>query len=144
MAFPTRYTDATLLAYMLASLGSVGDILGFGMGTLVLTEAANDVLFDYGITDAADATDMIKIRALARYHAWKTALTEVSLDYNFSDAGAKYDRGQMFDHVEKQLLKFKKDALLYLSDYQIESSTIDWKADPYEFVPLEDKPRIPR
>ena len=144
MAFPTSYTDAELLTYMVSVLGSVAGVLNLDVSDTVLIEAEYDVLFDYGINDAAEANDINKLRTLARYHSWVTVLSEISLDYNFSDAGAKYDRGQMFDHVEKKLAKAKNEALPYLPNYQIESDTIDWQNDPYEFHQPGTYTEVPR
>ena len=133
MTVKTSYSDATLLTYMISVLGSAGDVLGLTTASTIIVEAMDDILFDYGVTATANATDIKKLRTLARFHSWKSAKAEASLDYDFSDAGASYKRSQMFDHVVKQYLQARRDAMLYLPDYQVESDELNWTGDPLEY-----------
>ena len=144
MAIPTSYSENDFRVYLYTILGETAGALGLEPIPADFDEAVYDTLNDYGVSDLSEATDITKLRLLGKLNAWKRALAVVSSDYNFSDAGAKYDRSKVFDQIEKNITKLKLEALPYLSAYQIGVSTIDWKNDPYEYVPVEDKPRVPR
>jgi hypothetical protein len=118
-------------------LGATADAIGLTNTDADFGEAVTDCLLEYGISDAADlpgtiATDK-KLRTLARMFAWKTALAQISADYNFADGGAKYDRGQMFQHIKEQVNLATAEALPYLTEYAVGIESVDYTQDPYEY-----------
>ena len=69
MAAPTSYSEIELKGYMLNILEGVGPSSAWSM--VAFDEQINDVLIDYGVSDIANATDIPKLRTIARVHAWR-------------------------------------------------------------------------
>ncbi len=111
MAAPVVYTEATLLTFMLDTMGSVATTLG--MSDYMLQEAVNDTLLAYRVADSADATDIPRLRALARVAAWRTALAQASTYYDFSADGATYNRAEITRHIRAMLALAEADAAAY-------------------------------
>jgi hypothetical protein len=129
MSIPTSYTEISLATFMLAELGDVA--LAIDMTLAKLAEPVNDAMLVYGITDIADATDIDKIRKIARVEAWKAAVKQVAADYAYSDGSASYHRNQMHDMILKQLELAEQDAAGYYSAFQIAVGTVNYPDNPY-------------
>jgi len=128
------YTNETLAEYMAVTLGETGAALGLTEASDIIVEGVNQAVLDYeGIADASGASDDRKIRMLAKAQAWYAAMATVAGDYNFSDAGARFDRGQMFEHCKTMWQMAVWDALLYSPDYKAEFSEVAYPNDPYKF-----------
>lgn len=108
MALPTAYTELALASYMLATLGEVAGVLG--VDTLEVSEAVNDALLAYGVSDIAQATDMPRLRAAARVAVWRLALARATGLYQFSADGATYNRQQVVEHIRAMLQLEEADA----------------------------------
>jgi len=80
MALPSSYNESTLTRYMLDTLGSIATTLS--LTAIDMGETVNDVLAAYGVSDIANATDVVKLRALARVGALRRAQA-ASLAWNF-------------------------------------------------------------
>lgn len=111
MAAPVAYTEPELQAYMLDVLADVASALG--MTELSLQEAVNDTLLAYGVADIAAATDIPRLRALARVAAWRAALARASSWYRFSADGATYNREQVAKQIRDMLGLAEADAAAY-------------------------------
>lgn len=97
MAIPSSYTEFSLAAYMLAVTGNVAAALGWDIENF--DEAVNDALVAYGVSSIADATDIAKLRALAKVEAWRTAVNGTAADIEFSADGGTYKRNQMHEQA---------------------------------------------
>lgn len=137
MALPTAYTEATLKTYMLASLGALGTTLGLTM--ISFDEAVNDVLAAYGVTDIANATDIPKLRALAKVAAARTAQVTASSWYDFKADGGDFSRSQVATQVKTLLAQAESEALAYADAYTIGTGTFTYVADPYPFGADDDE-----
>ena len=122
-------TNADLIAYM-GDLTSPAETV-LSLSTDIWDEPLNDVLEECEVDDAADVTDMKKLRFLARYFAWKRVSDYTTFAYNFSEAGTSYNRSQMHDMAEKAMGDAFVKALPYMSDYQVAIGTVDYNNDPY-------------
>ena len=129
MAPPTSYTEATLKTYMLASLGTLGTTLG--LTTASFDEAVNDTLLAYPTTDVALATDITKLRALARLAAARQARTVAASWYDFSADGASFSRSQVLAALDGMIAMAETDAMAYSSNYAIGVGTMTYPDDPY-------------
>lgn len=127
MTLTAIYTDVTIAQWMLTQLGGVGEALNLTVASFDTEE----VLRQYGTTDFSLATDIDKLRLVARFVAWSRALDEVAADYNFSEGGASYQRSQMYDMIAKQVDNAR-------GEYPIESATIDYPDNPYTRLNLSD------
>lgn len=111
MAIPTSYTDDELKAYMLGTLEGVGPSSAWAI--TAFDEQLNDVLIDYGVTAIASATDITKLRVIARVHAWRKLSRAVAGDVDFSADGGTYKQSQLHDMIADELEKAEADAAVY-------------------------------
>ncbi len=136
MSAPTAYTSDTLQAYMVAALGGVATVLGLTADSFV--DAVDDVCLAMGISDVSEATEMVKVRALARYHALRHAQTHLATWYDFSADGASFNRSQAQEQVKAMLAQAEADAMPYLSgnQYAVTKATVNYTtdADPYQWT----------
>lgn len=136
MAIPTAYTESTLRSYMAASLGAIADTLGLDQTSFI--EAVNDVLLAYGVSDVAQATDIAKLRALARVEALRVAQASVALAYDFAADGASFDRSQMAARIAALLAQAEADAARVVAGaagaaWAVGVGTLAVPGDPYRF-----------
>lgn len=136
MALPSSYTEASLKTYMLTCLGGLGTVLG--LTTDSFAEAVNDVLAAYGVADIANATDIPKLRALAKVAAARTAQNTAAGWYDFKADGGDYSRSQVAAQVAKMLVQAEAEALPYTDVYTIGTGTLTYANDPYPFDAADD------
>lgn len=132
MAIPTAYTEIGLTAYMRNVTKAVSDTLNLNQGEF--QEAVNDVLTVYGVDDIADATDITKLRALAKVAAWRTVNDLlITTAYDFSADGGSYKLSQMKAGAEKALELAEQAAAEagYSVGYAIQMGTLTRPNDPY-------------
>ncbi|MBP8291942.1 MAG: hypothetical protein KAX65_04165 [Caldilineaceae bacterium] len=135
MALPTIYTDATLKSYMLAYLGAIGTTLG--LTTASFDEGVNDVLLAYPATTLAQATDIAKVRALAKVAAVRHAQTVASTWYDFSADGASFSRSQVLAALSGMLALAETDAMSYADAYAIGIGSMAYPDDPYPLTVVD-------
>lgn len=131
MAAPTAYTEATLATFMLAELGDVAGVLEWTAQSHV-QEAINEALLVYGVSTIADATDITRLRALARRQVWRSAINSLTTRYDFSNPEGEYKRSQMVKAAATRLAQAESDAMPY--DPNIGAAivtSITSSADPY-------------
>ena len=133
MAIPTSYTEDELRSYMVTALGDVASVLD--IGTADMEEPANDVIDSYGVTDVASATNVTKLRALARVGAWRKASQTATVQYTFRSGQSAFNRSDMYKFISDQLSRAESEAYQYDPAYAITVQPIEYKNDPYE--PLE-------
>lgn len=107
----TAYTDLTLAEYMQAVTRNVAAALGWSADDFA--EAVTDALIAYGVTDLEDATNIPKLRALARVEAWRAVADGTAADYNFSADGGTYSREQLHKHAVEALGRALERAAAY-------------------------------
>jgi hypothetical protein len=131
MAIPTSYTEYELSEYMLSVTAAVS--ASAGLDSMAFDEAVNDVLAAYGEDDIADATNIVKLRVLAKVEAWRTVISYLMTAYDFSADGGSYKRSQMLAGAEKALERAEADASIagYGAAYAIQMGTMTRSFDPY-------------
>lgn len=77
MPAPTSYTEDTLADFMQAVLKSVATDLTW-TDTADYQEAINETLLAYGAADIADASNITKLRLLARREVWRAVAEETA------------------------------------------------------------------
>lgn len=140
MAMPTAYTESSLISYMRTITKAVSESLNLNSGDF--QEAVNDVLDVYGVDDIADATDISKLRALAKVAAWRTVNDLlITTAYDFSADGGSYKLSQMKEGAEKALELAEQAAAEagYSVGYAIEIGTLTRPNDPYVSDCLDDE-----
>lgn len=133
MAIPTSYTEDELRSYMVAALGDVADVLTIGTADMV--EPVNDVIDSYGVADIASATNITKLRALAKVGAWRKASQTATVQYTFRSGQSAFNRSDMYKFISDQLSRAESEAFQYDASYVVSVQPIEYKNDPYE--PLE-------
>ncbi len=132
MPSPTVYTEARLAIFMIVELSDVATALQWDAQTAQIEESVNDALSSYGVSDIADATDVPKLRAIARVMAWRAAVKALSSRFDFSSGQHSFKRSQMVTAARQAL----DDAESIASDYglsagQIRISQIEYTENPY-------------
>jgi hypothetical protein len=136
MAIPGSYTEETLKTYMLTVPGQLGAVLGMTVNSF--NEAVNEVLLAYGVATIADATDIPKLRALAKVEAWKVALAEAGARIDWSEAGASFKQSQYRAAAREGLLDAEAEAVRYgggLPGYEV---TVGQMATYDPYAPIDE------
>jgi hypothetical protein len=112
MAIPSIYTENTLADYMLSVTAQIANVISFEHRDF--EEAVNETLIAYGVDEIADATDIGKLRALARVEAWRAIVNSTSSEFDSSaDSGETqvyYKRNQLHANAVKQLERAESEA----------------------------------
>jgi hypothetical protein len=141
MPLPTSYDESELAAFMVTELGPLGTDLG--LDASALAPAVDDTLFAY-FGDAggaiADATDIRKLRALARGEAWQTAVTWTAADINSSTDGQSLSMAGRHAQAVARLADARNRATRYHADNQVLVTTLTYAVDP--FAVLTDAPEF--
>lgn len=110
---PTVYTEATLADYMHRATKEVANAVGWSVDSY--EEAIIDTLIAYGATALSDATDIPKLRALAKVAAWAALVDATAADYAFSVDGGSYNRNQLHEQAVAALQRATEAASAYAS-----------------------------
>lgn len=127
MSVPAGYDDAQLAAFMLAVLGPTAAALGWTAPAHV-SEPLIETLVAYGVDDIAAATDVPKLRALARWQAWEAAAEALVSRYDISTDGQSLSRSQLYQQARGQLRIAAQRAARYQT---VTRTTITRTSDPY-------------
>lgn len=138
MPLPTVYTEETLALYMHITLGNVAEALGYDVSESYF-EAVNETLLDYGVDDLSNATDIRKLRALARAQAWRKAANDTAGDYDFKAGDGSYNRSQVHEQCVVNLNMALTEAAAYSDRYQVTRSKAVYIHDPYQYHEEEDR-----
>lgn len=84
MSVPAGYTASTLAAFMHTTLGRTASIIGWE-NPASYAEPINDALLTYGVDVIADATDVHKLRACARWAVWQAVADSTTGYHDFSE-----------------------------------------------------------
>lgn len=109
MAIPSSYTESALRDYMLSVTANVAGAVGWT--AVNFTEAVNDALVAYGVADIALATDIAKLRCLARAEAWRSLVAATAADIKFTADGATFERQQLQEHCVAALERAEGEAV---------------------------------
>ena len=139
MAAPSSYTEESLAQFMLDVLGEVANVLGID-STTNFDEEVSDSLLLYGVDDIADATDIRKLRACARYSAWRKAYSQFVTKFTFQTDQQRFERSDMGKAARTQLALVESDlvSLGVVTYPAIETGLFVFPEDPYEVVTDED------
>lgn len=109
MAIPASYTESTLRDYMLSVTVNVAGALGWTATNF--TEAVNDALVAYGVPTIVQATDVAKLRVLAKVEAWRIVVDGAAADIEFTADGANFKRNQMHQQAVAALERAQSEAV---------------------------------
>jgi hypothetical protein len=120
---------------MIVALSTVASHLGWTTATAQVGEAVHDTLLAYGVSDIAQATDIEKLRALARWKAWAVAVDALSMGYDFESDAQAYKRSQMHAQAEKALQRAEAEAIPYAAAMAVAVDKVIHLHDPYGYLP---------
>lgn len=147
MTTPTSYTEATLAAYMHATLGDVASALGWASGTASYGEAVNETALAYGVDDITTITgreNIARLRALARAESWRQVMAYTAGDFDFSADGASYNRSQVHAQAKAALQLAEADAMRYGAyGFDVVVQNVRDVHDPYAYIPDDDRVLAP-
>jgi hypothetical protein len=133
MTIPTSYDDNDLLQFMHTALAETAGVMGWTVALGSYDDALIDCLLSYqGVTQAADCTDLRKLRSLARVSVWAAVAAATAADFNFSADGASYSRSQVHDHAMIMLAAAQQAAIAYDPGYVIRADT-ESPQSPYRY-----------
>lgn len=135
-----QYTEALLTRFMERALGDLKDEVGFTDDTFYL-DAIEDTCLAYGVSDVVDATDVKKLRALARVCLWRDVLFKLTAMYDYSEEEEAAKRSQLYRQAESSLRVAERLAAPYDPLRSVQMGRIIWKSDPYQYLP-DDKRTI--
>ena len=141
MAIPTSYTEATLAQFMKDVIGDTADSISWTTVIGKYQEAVNETLIAYGVTDIALATDIAKIRAIARREVWRAVANSTAGNYRFGSDREQYYRDHVYDHAKSEFLSASASAAKYVDDDDSTKAsilTVIDEADPYVWVSGQD------
>lgn len=111
MPIPSSYTGPALIRFMR------DDVLRVTGRQLGLTndsdyqDAVIEVTLALGVQTIDDATDMRRLRAVARREAWRTAMQQSAGEHHAEADGKAHDRQQMYDHCRAMFNQASQDVI---------------------------------
>lgn len=142
MAAPASYTEATLATYMHTTLGAIAGALSWTVAGNSYAEPVNEALLVYGVSDIAAATEIQKLRAIARREAWRAVVAGLAAMYNFATDGQSFSRSQMQAQALEALRIAEADAMQYdTGAYEVRVDKVERTQDPYQYYPDERRLR---
>ena len=140
MPLPTSYTEDQICSFMLSELGTIATILDWSVSTPQVRDALWDTLIAYDVATVAAATNMHKLRTLARREAWRAAVKGLTDAYDFSSPdGSSRSRSQMVRQAEARLVEAAQAAKRYDLALALSSLRVH-RVSPYG--PQSDAERI--
>lgn len=131
MPIPTIYTEPELIAKLQTMIRPILDVVGWADDDPIYSEVVIDTLNEYGVTDIADASDVLKLLKLARMIMWRSVVDALAGTYDFSDGGASYSRSQAYKHATERYNEALNEATEYLTSYQVTVTEIYNPDDVY-------------
>lgn len=142
MPAPSTYSESQLAQYMHDILGETAVVLGLDPTTDDYQESINETLLEMGVSLISEITtvdDIRRLRTLARRNAWKHVVSTTAGNYAFSADGGTYNREQIHAHALNNLALAEADAAEYSDRYRIQIDRIDYKHDPYQYRPEDER-----
>ncbi len=116
-------------------LGPTATALGWTVGTNdagSFAEPVNETLLAFGVSVIADATDIGKVRAIARWQAWRAAADALASKFNQTIGDQSLQMKSLFDHAEKQRDYWHGQAMPFLSVWAVTATPIVHLDDPID------------
>lgn len=136
MAFPTTYSEATLIDYMHSVIGQeVADLFAWVVATSY-EEAFNDALLIYGIDDTqlASVTGIVnvqRLRTAACIAVWRQVVSHATAKFAISADGDSHQLNQVADMAIKNLARCEADGVRMLEGGKIRVGKLNTVQSPY-------------
>jgi len=133
----TGYDETTIKTFFLTELSTTGTALGWTTGTTEVVQAVSDLDRILGVSDLADATDMVAVEAVGRVVIWRWAVRALINHYDITTVGQALKRSQHYEHAVAMLLDAEREALAYLPSYRVAVDAVIYTQDPYGPIPYD-------
>lgn len=140
MSIPVAYTPEMLAQYMHNVLGKTATALGW-TALDSYEEAVTSATLAYGVTDLVEATDIPKLRAVARMEAWRAVMDQTAgyTDISMPD-GVRIVRHQAHNQARAAFLSAKRDAMTFGIGHSVTTTPIASET-PYTYQTIEERAR---
>lgn len=115
MPIPIAYTETELAQYMMDLIGDTSFAINW-IDTDKYKEAVNETVLAYGVTTIDQATEMQKLRTIARREVWKAVAGTSAGNYRFGSDREAYFRNQIYEHAISEYTRAAQDAAKYVTD----------------------------
>lgn len=135
MPIPTAYTEGEIAVYMHATLGEIATWLALVPNTTSYEQQIVDTLIAYGTNDISGATDIPKLRNIAKREAWRLAMERTAIAYNISSDDQRFDRETLHEHCTMMYHMAASTAAQHAGDdpsYSVQIYTLVDPNDPYK------------
>lgn len=139
MSAPTTYTETTLADYLHLVLGATAGVLGWSVAGGNYAEPVNETLLAYfaGPGAVTNATDIRKLRALARREAWRAVVQATAGEHDFETGMSRFSRSQIHKQALASLAVAEAEAAPYDDALAVTFSPVRSAHDPYVYLPDE-------
>jgi hypothetical protein len=140
MPVPITYTEPELAVFIMKTARGVTSALTW-VDQASVQDVIDETLLAYPVPDVALATDIRKLRILARYHTWKAAVEQLAGKIPVTLTGTTWNRDRLQAQAKVALDLARDEASVYLGE--IEDATTEgegvisitsigsWTNDPY-------------
>lgn len=141
MPAPATYTEDQLASFAVIALGPLAPLLGWTPETPQVAVAVEDAVLAYhgGAGLIANATDVPRLRALARVAIWRAVRDATAGYYRFSTDGQAFDRQQVHEQAVKMVAEAERDAGAWGAGPALVVASVerDDASDPYSARPSQ-------
>lgn len=145
MSVPTSYNESDLASYMHSVLGSVADVLSWTVPSSY-SEPINEALLAYGVNDVSLATDIRKLRTLARREVWRAVMQATAAHIDVQLDGESFDQSQVHEQARTQFQMAQQQVLDAgyddLSQPESWVAGVKYKQDPYGIDYIEKRMNV--
>ena len=137
MPVPSIYTEPALRAFVVRELGATATVLGWDESAWDVEEAVNDALLQYhgGAGTIGDATDVARLRVLARFAAWRAAVGGLAHKVSAAAGDQRMDLDKHFRQAGEMLALARSDASAYgVGGFAVTVGRLVHTQSPYEYV----------
>jgi hypothetical protein len=99
MTLPETYTQTHLADWLLKRLGPVADVLGWSAMSFQVVDAIEDALIAYGVDEVPEATNVPKLRALARRELWRQVADSTVGYHDFTSSDQSFKLQQIHEQA---------------------------------------------
>lgn len=136
MPVPSNYaTETDLATFMAGEIGRIAAILGFTVPTSY-SETIIDTLITYGVESIDEATDIRKLRALARREVWRSVVAKLASGINFTADGVTVNRAQLQQQAKVALNIAETACVPFDDQYVVRVDHVTQTVDPYTYRPI--------
>lgn len=143
MSEPGAFTVEECALFCAQLAGPIGDALGWYAAAGDYQPVIDAALLAYGdpfdLAQISGADPIKKLRALLRVEVWRRICDYTAGDFDFKADGGTFSRSQVYAQAVSQLHRAEADAIAFVPAYQVTPIRMEYKNDPYQYRPEEER-----